>query len=76
VVNWKGELAFGTSVEDTSAWMIDNDTFLKRWNGQNRMYLFTKQDVYAVMQLRGIDNLYFVAGTAKTVLLTNKESKT
>jgi 4-amino-4-deoxy-L-arabinose transferase-like glycosyltransferase len=75
VVNWKGELAFGMSVEDTSAWMIDHDTFSKRWNGPNRMYLFTKRDIYDIMRLKGFQKLYFVAGTAETVLLTNKETK-
>lgn len=75
VVNWKGELAFGMSVEDTSAWMIDYEAFLKRWYGSARMYLFTKRDIYDIMRLKGVNKLYFVAGTTETVLLTNKESK-
>ncbi len=31
VVEAKGELEFGTTVEDTTSWMINNEDFLKQW---------------------------------------------
>ena len=36
VVGAKGELDFGTTVEDTTEWMIDEDTFLQRWQNAQR----------------------------------------
>jgi 4-amino-4-deoxy-L-arabinose transferase-like glycosyltransferase len=72
VVNWAGELNFGMSVEDTSAWMMANGPFWKRWNGPETIYLFTNHVWYEVIKAMGMKDLYPVADTDDIVLLTNK----
>src|SRR5438067_261397 len=39
VVGWKGELEFGTTVEDTRGWMIDAQDLPRRWNAAHSVYL-------------------------------------
>jgi 4-amino-4-deoxy-L-arabinose transferase-like glycosyltransferase len=43
IANWKGELEFGAEHEDTSAWIIDDKEFWKRW-------LKPKHLMFAVMR--------------------------
>ncbi len=51
VVNWKGELEFGTQNEDTSAWMIEYDEFWKRWlNPDHRMFVVMREDAFERIQ--------------------------
>ena len=38
VVEAKGELEFGTTVEDTSSWMIKEEQFLKLWHEKQRVW--------------------------------------
>ena len=73
VVNWKGELEFGTSVEDTSQWMVDDATFWKRWNGPNTVYMAMKKNTYNELQAAGHKNVYLVSESGDNVLAVNKE---
>ncbi len=73
VVNWKGELAFGTTVEDTSGWMIDGAAFWKRWNGPSTVYMLTKRETYDELRMTGLKNFSLIAGTDRDVLVVNKE---
>ena len=73
VVNWKGELEFGTTVEDTSQWMVDEATFWKRWNGPSTMYMLAKRGTYDSLRAAGHKNIYLIAGTDDNVLTVNKE---
>jgi hypothetical protein len=73
VVNWKGELAFGTTVEDTSGWMIDGASFWKRWDGPSTVYMLTKRETYDELRMAGQKNLSLIAGTDRNVLVVNKE---
>ncbi len=73
VVEWKGELAFGTTVEDTSEWMLDADAFWRRWSGDRRIYLVTGGTVYQEL-LRSPGKRYFlIAQDKNNVILSNKE---
>jgi 4-amino-4-deoxy-L-arabinose transferase-like glycosyltransferase len=73
VVNWKGELEFGTTVEDTSQWMIVEATFWKRWDGPATIYMLTKRGTYDALRAAGHKNIYFIAGTDDNILAVNKE---
>jgi 4-amino-4-deoxy-L-arabinose transferase-like glycosyltransferase len=75
VVEWRDELGFGTTVEDTSAWMIDRATFWKRWEGHSTMYLMTNRGTYDALRAEGRKRLYLISGTENTVLVGNKETK-
>jgi 4-amino-4-deoxy-L-arabinose transferase-like glycosyltransferase len=73
VVGWKGELEFGTTVEDTGGWMIERDAFWKRWNGPATIYMFTKRKIYDSLKNEGKQRMYLIARTDDTVLVRNKE---
>jgi 4-amino-4-deoxy-L-arabinose transferase-like glycosyltransferase len=73
VVNWKGELEFGTTVEDTSQWMVDEATFWKRWDGPSTMYMLAKRGTYDALHAAGHKNIYLIASTDDNVLAVNKE---
>jgi 4-amino-4-deoxy-L-arabinose transferase-like glycosyltransferase len=73
VVNWQGELEFGMQVEDTSAWMIKDDEFLKRWRGPERAYLFASRSDYDRLRAQTRGTFRPIAQVGDTVLITNKE---
>jgi len=73
VVNWKGELEFGTTVEDTSQWMVDETIFWKRWDGPSTIYMLANRGTYDALRAAGHKNIYLIAGTDDTVLAVNKE---
>ena len=75
VVDWKGELEFGTSVEDTSQWMIDSATFWKRWQGHSTMYMMTSIKTYDALQKDRHLKLYPLAQNSRNILVSNKEEK-
>jgi 4-amino-4-deoxy-L-arabinose transferase-like glycosyltransferase len=72
VVDWKGELKFGTEVEDVSGWMIDKDAFWRRWDGPHRAYLLTGQGNYDKLRAEGRGRFHLIAQTGSNVLVTNR----
>ncbi len=74
-VDWVGELEFGAALEDTSSWMIGNETFWKRWKGRGRIYLFMNREVYEALIAAGYRNMHVIADNPETVLVVNKEKK-
>ncbi len=76
VVDWGGELNFGNSVEDTSAWMIDGATFWKRWQGPTTMYMLTPIEDYETLKRSRPDlPLFPIDRNKRTILLSNREVK-
>jgi len=72
IVDWKGELRFGSEVEDVSAWMIAEPVFYQRWQGPGRRYLLTTQSNYDKLRVTGRGQFYLLAQSGSNVLLTNK----
>lgn len=73
VVEWRGELEFGTRQEDTSAWMIDDATFWRRWQGANNVYLITRRENYESLRASNRARFHLLAQTRENVLISNKE---
>lgn len=72
VVGWKGELEFGTLVEDTSAWMMQESAFWERWNGPGTVYLMTTRANYDTLLLSGERSYLTVIDTPENVVLVNR----
>lgn len=72
VVDWKGELRFGTEVEDVSGWMIDEPVFWQRWDSATRVYLLTGRDNYDKLRAAGRGQFHLLAQTGSNVLVTNR----
>jgi len=66
-------MGLGTAAEDTSAWMIDPDTFWKRWNGSRRIYLVTSADTYDMLRHLPGRSYFLIARDKNNVILSNKE---
>lgn len=73
VVNWQGELEFGMKQEDTSSWMIDENTFWKRWTNQKKMYMVTRKVIFEQMDPQHRRLLHPVLETQEDILVTNME---
>jgi 4-amino-4-deoxy-L-arabinose transferase-like glycosyltransferase len=75
VVDWKGELRFGSEVEDVSGWMIEEPAFWPRWLGPGRVYLLTGRDNYDKLRASGRGQFHLIAQTGSNVLLANGTSQ-
>lgn len=73
VVGWKGELEFGTTIEDTNGWMIDEAELWKRWKGPNRMFLVAGTRNADTWRSTPARPFFRVTGNANTVILCNQE---
>jgi len=72
VVDWKGELAFGTQIEDVRSWMIDDATFWKRWDGPETIYLLIRRNKYEKLRFQSGRKFSLLAETDFDVLLSNQ----
>ena len=75
VVGWKGELEFGTQVEDTTQWMMDPDAFWKRWQGPETLFMVTEKDTYEAMRQNPQLKLFPIAEDQNNIVLSNREVK-
>lgn len=73
VVNWQGELEFGIKQEDTSSWMIDEETFWKLWTKEKKMYMVTRKVIFEQLDPQRRQALHLVHETHEDILVTNKE---
>jgi hypothetical protein len=75
VVDWQNELTFGMQHQNTCEWMINQQTFLQRWNSNKQIYMITDQDTYKTLLRDKQIPLYLLAATTDNVLVSNhKES--
>jgi hypothetical protein len=72
VAAWSGELDFGRSVEDTSAWMIDEAEFWRRWSQNRVMYAIMGADHFAALSADSGRSLFEIARTRADVLVANR----
>ena len=75
LVNWRGELDFGMTIEDVSDWMINEAELWKRWQGPARIFLVAgTKDADAVRTIQK-GPFFLIAQNKNTVILSNKEVK-
>ncbi len=74
VVDWRGELDFGTTVEDTSQWMIDDGTFWKRWRGPAALYMVTDIKTYETMRNDRRLKLFPIARDQNNIVVSRGEA--
>jgi 4-amino-4-deoxy-L-arabinose transferase-like glycosyltransferase len=71
VAAWSGELDFGRSVEDTSAWMIDEGEFWRRWGEDRTLYAIMGANHFDELNADPARRLFPLARTRADVLVTN-----
>jgi 4-amino-4-deoxy-L-arabinose transferase-like glycosyltransferase len=73
ILNWKNEMSMGMRHQDTSAWMIDDHTFWKRWFSKTRLFVIMGKDEYNKLRIKQPSLTYYVLGeTLNNVLISNK----
>lgn len=75
VVGYKGELEFGAENENVDGWMIDEDTFRRRWQSPATAYMLTKRAIYDQLVADHRGGFILLAEVGKNVLLTNNETR-
>ncbi len=71
--NWVRELWYGMPFQNTQTWLIKEDTLLKRWNGDKRLFILTDTGYYDQLKAAVKGNVYMIARYKNTLLLSNKE---
>ena len=71
VANWKGEFAFGTTVEDVSRWIIDDTTAWQRLRGTQTVYVVTERSNLEELRRRSEGRVRVIAENGRHVLLLN-----
>jgi 4-amino-4-deoxy-L-arabinose transferase-like glycosyltransferase len=69
--NWQRELWYGMPFQDTSSWLINEDTFWERWNNSNRVFVFLKQSYFE--QFKKQASQYFFIGEHNNILLLSNQ---
>lgn len=72
VANWKGELAFGAAVEDTSRWIIDDETAWQRLRAPRTIYVVTERANLEEMRRRSEGKVRVIAENGHHALLLNQ----
>ncbi len=71
IVGFKGELAYGTTLENDSAWIINDRTFWKRWQSHRTIYMLTTRALYRQLRAGRKGRFRLLATSGDNVLLTN-----
>ncbi len=72
IVNYKGELGYGTTLEKTP-WVMRGPAFWRQWNSNRTVYMVTSRQSYQGLQKRGI-RMHLVAGNRFNVIVGNRGS--
>ena len=75
IVGFKGELKFGTTIENDSAWIINDRTFWRRWQSPATIYMLTTREIYNQLLAAGHGKFNLLAESGDNVLLSNAEKK-
>ncbi len=68
--NWLRELWYGMVFQDTKDWLIEENTFWKRWNSNKRLFVLT--DVRYFNNFKNKPNVYKIQEYNHVVLFSNK----
>jgi 4-amino-4-deoxy-L-arabinose transferase-like glycosyltransferase len=72
--NWVRELWYGMPFQDTKEWLIGEDLFWKRWNGENRLFVFTNEHYYNAIQKKSKKPVYKIAEFNQAIVISNRPS--
>ncbi len=76
ILNWKNELSFGMSQQDTHDWMIKDKSFWNKWISKRQVYVVMSQSEYRVFRENHPKAPAFVlAQTQTNLLMTNHPPK-
>ncbi len=72
LVNWKGELEFGSGIGDQSDWFISRETFMDLWESNRHMIVIFREKRYREMLAKGVGNMRVLGRANDAVVVTNR----
>jgi len=72
VVGSKGELEFGSTQGNQSAWFIDESEFLKLWQDKQQIVVLMQKPEYEQVASRLVPNALTLGEKGKKILITNR----
>jgi 4-amino-4-deoxy-L-arabinose transferase-like glycosyltransferase len=72
LVNWKGELEFGSGIGDQSEWFISREDFVRLWESNRHMIVIFREKRYRDMLAKGVDNMRVLGRSNDAVVVTNR----
>jgi len=75
LVNWRGELDFGMTIEDVSGWMINEGELWRRWQGPGKDLPRCRNKRRRCCAHNTKGSFFLIAQNKNTVILSNKEVK-
>ena len=72
ILNWRNEMSYGMKYQDTHDWMINDDTFWRRWHSQKRLFVIMGLEEFKQFQKKysGV-KWYIIAKTENNILISN-----
>ncbi len=74
LVNWRGELEFGSRIGDQSDWFIDRDTFMNLWESGRHMIVIFRENRYRQMLEKGVHHMRILGKSNDSVVVTNRQT--
>lgn len=74
VTDWKGELEFGMSIEDTSSWMMTRQEFAALAQKEGRFFIVTRKEFLDDLNLLGLYRTEILSQSHNDVLLKAETS--
>lgn len=71
--NWQRELWYGMPFQDTSAWLIEENTFWQRWKSDKRIFAFMNSSYYNDF-IKKAENHAFKLGEYNNVILVSNQA--
>ncbi len=73
ILNWHNELSYGMAHQDTSAFMINDQVFWKRWNSKQRVFVFINNDeLKSLKEQKPSLKMTVLGETVTTSLISNQ----
>lgn len=72
LVNWKGELEFGSGIGDQSDWFISGERFMDLWKSNRHMIVIFRENRYRDMLAKGVANMHVLGRANDSVVVTNR----
>lgn len=70
--NWLRELWYGMPFQNTKEWLINDETFWKRWNSNKRLFVVTDTSNYEKLKAAGKNNIHEISQYKNAVLISNQ----
>ena len=73
ILNWRNELSYGMRYQDTSSWLINDETFSKRWHSQKRIFVIMRKEDYPQFILHHPKEKMYRLGETQTQMLMSND---